>query len=338
MDRFLTSKEHEQLLHSHRHEKNPRVRDRIKAVLAYDEGYTYSDIAKILLLDDETIRRHIEDYFSKHKLAPENGGSQSYLNEEESVRLKTHLEEKIYLYVKEICFYVKQTFKKLYSISGMTKWLRANGFRYKKPHGVPAKADLQKQAEFMAHYESLKANKGPDEVIYFGDCTHPQHQTRLAFGWIKKGVRKAAKMTACQKRINIIGAIDIESHQIVTQEVDWVTGESLKGFAKALLKANPRAKIIHWFLDNAGPHKNKAFLEWLSHTKIKLHYLPAYSPNLNPIERLWKVMHECVTYNRYYEKFLNFKDAIMEFFRGIKRQKKILRARITDNFQTLVAT
>ena len=336
MERSLTSKEREQLLLSHRFEKNARVRDRIKAVLAHDEGYTYADIAKILLLDDETIRRHIEDYFSKHKLAPENGGSQSYLDEEQTEKLKIHLEEKVYLYVKDICFYVKKTFNKIYSISGMTKWLRGHGFRYKKPHGVPAKADAQKQAELMASYEALKMNKSADEAIYFGDCTHPQHQTRLAFGWIKKGMSKAMKMTACQKRVNNVGAINIETHQVVSQEVDWVTGESLKGFVETLIKANPHAKTIHWFVDNAGPHKNKVFIDWLSHTKVKIHYLPAYSPNLNPIERLWKVMHERVTYNQYYEKFAHFKDAIMEFFRNIKRHKKILRARITDNFQTLV--
>lgn len=80
MEKTLTSKERENLIKRHRKERDGRVRDRIKAVLAYDDGYSYSEIAKILLLDDETIRRHIEDYLSKKKLNPENRGSTSKLS------------------------------------------------------------------------------------------------------------------------------------------------------------------------------------------------------------------------------------------------------------------
>jgi predicted ArsR family transcriptional regulator len=67
MEKMLTSKEREKLVVRHRKERDGRIRDRIKAVLAYDDGYSYSEIAGILLLDDETIRRHIEDYVKDKK-------------------------------------------------------------------------------------------------------------------------------------------------------------------------------------------------------------------------------------------------------------------------------
>lgn len=44
-------------------ERDKRLCDRIKAVLAYDDGYSYAEISRILLLDDETIRRHISVIF-----------------------------------------------------------------------------------------------------------------------------------------------------------------------------------------------------------------------------------------------------------------------------------
>ena len=75
MQRKLSSQERTNLISSHRKERGGRVRDRIKAVIAYDDGYSYSEISRILLLDDETIRRHISDYFKYAKLAPESGGS-----------------------------------------------------------------------------------------------------------------------------------------------------------------------------------------------------------------------------------------------------------------------
>ncbi len=71
---------------------------------------------------------------------------------------------------------------------------------------------------------------------------------------------------------------------------------------------------------------------------IKLHFLPAYSPNLNPIERLWKVMNEHSRNNRFFKTAKEFKDAIKLFFEqtlpGIGAS---LDSRINDNFQILEA-
>jgi len=335
MEWKLTQEARNHLIGSHKKERDGRARDRIKAVLLYDKGYTSQHIAEILLLDDETVRRHLEDYQRLQKLKTQNGGSASHLDPDQTAKLIAHLEAKTYLYVKEIAAYVETTFGVHYTVSGMTKWLHEHQFRYKKPHGIPAKADEQKQAEFITKYDTLKNTLKPDEIILFGDSTHPQHQTKLAYGWIKKGVGKSEKMTACQKRVNIMGTIDLREHHVECSKVDWVNTDSLKAFAEQLCKAYPHASTIHLILDNAGYHKSKAFVAFIETTKIKLHYLPPYSPNLNPIERLWKIMHEQVTYNRYYEKFAQFTEGIMKFFENIEQYRSILRSRITDNFQIL---
>src|SRR5690242_9309213 len=98
MEKILTPKQREKLLQRHRKERDGRVRDRIKAVLAYDDGYSYTEIAKILLLDDETIRRHIDDYWREKKLNTINGGSESKLDDKETRELIGHLEEITYLH------------------------------------------------------------------------------------------------------------------------------------------------------------------------------------------------------------------------------------------------
>jgi transposase len=335
MKRMLTPQEREKLIALHRTERDKRACDRIKAVLAYDDGYSYSEISKILLLDDETIRRHVNDYFSKNKIIPENGGSESNLNDDQTEKLIAHLETTTYLYAKDICAYVKKEFSVCYTVSGMIKWLQKHNFRYKKPHGVPAKADLQKQEDFVSKYNELKNTIKPDEIILFGDSTHPQHQTKLSHGWIKKGVRKFEKMTACQKRVNIIGAINLNTHSVEYCKVDWVNTESLKAFVTQICAAYPSASGIHLILDNAGYHKSEEFLKFVSTTKVKIHYLPPYSPNLNPIERLWKIMHENTTYNRYYAKLSEFTQEIMSFFENIAKYSSVIQGRINDNFQRL---
>jgi len=65
---------------------------------------------------------------------------------------------------------------------------------------------------------------------------------------------------------------------------------------------------------------------------IEIVSLPAHSPNLNPIERLWKFFKRKVLYNKYYEKFADFKSVCASFFRGIRKYKPELTTLITDNF------
>jgi transposase len=333
MKKKLQNYQRDRLIARHRREREGRVRDRIKAVLLIDEGYSYREVAKILLLDDETIRRYVEDYKREQKLHPEHEGSKSALDAEETEELLSHLEENTYLYVKDICHHVKEKYHVIYSISGMTKWLQAHAFRYKKPHQVPAKANKDEQAVHIKKYEKLKKEAGEKEPIYFMDGVHPQHQTRLAYGWIRKGKRKEIAMTAKQYRVNYIGGINLQGHQLIYRECKKIDAEQIKLFFKQIRASHKSGEKIHVILDNAGYHHSKDIIGYVEGLNIRLHYLPPYSPNLNPIERLWKIMHEKVTYNQYYEKFSDFSEAIRDFFKTIGRKKTILRSRITDNFQ-----
>ena len=69
MKKFLNASERDQLTAQHRKEKDGRTRDRIKAVLMSDSGWTFKDIAEALLLDQETISRHVKEYKEQQKLS-----------------------------------------------------------------------------------------------------------------------------------------------------------------------------------------------------------------------------------------------------------------------------
>ena len=71
-------------------------------------------------------------------------------------------------------------------------------------------------------------------------------------------------------------------------------------------------------------------------SKIKLHFLPPYAPHLNPIERLWGVMHQYVTHNTFYENFKDFADAILDFFKKtVPAHWRDFRDQVTDNFRII---
>lgn len=335
MEKKLSNKERRELLLRHKYDRDPRVRDRIKAILACDDGYSYSEIARILLLDDETIRRHIDEYLSEKKLNAEHKGGSCHMTQDQQNQLISYLSENTFRYAKDICKYIKDTFGIKYSVSGITKWLKQNDFRYKKPNGVPAKANKESQQEFIEKYNELKKSTENKEPIYFVDSVHPQHQTRLAYGWIKKGERKNIAMTGRQHRVNIMGGICLDGHKVVYEQADKINEYSIQNFLYRLRKTHAGKERIHIIWDNAGYHTSKIIKAFAENLGIVLHYLPPYSPNLNPIERLWKIMHEETTYNRYYEKFSDFTEQIRYFFRHIGKKKKLLRSRITDNFQII---
>lgn len=87
---FLNDHERMQLKIQHKHERDGRVRDRIKAVLLTNEGWTPQQIAKVLLISDQAVREHVHEYKLSKKLKPDSGGSEEKLSEEQSKQLAAH--------------------------------------------------------------------------------------------------------------------------------------------------------------------------------------------------------------------------------------------------------
>ena len=114
-------------------------------------------------------------------------------------------------------------------------------------------------------------------------------------------------------------------------------------FFQKIEAAYPTKRKIHLFSDNAGYYKNKEVRKYLETSKIELHFLPPYSPNLNPIERLWKWMKERVVYNMYYKEFEDFKLAIFGFFKLLANTNceselgQSFRSRVRDKFSPMGA-
>ena len=100
MKNFLSHKEKIDLKIQHKLEKNGRVRDRIKAVLLSNNGWNYVKIAEVLLLDNETVSKHVNEYKKDHKLHMKNNGSFSKLNIKQSEKLIKHLALKTYVKVE----------------------------------------------------------------------------------------------------------------------------------------------------------------------------------------------------------------------------------------------
>jgi len=337
----LNQKEILALWEAHRTTKEKKAADRIKAVYLLAIGYTVIEVAKVLMLDEDTIRNYVKRYLKggiRKLLEDGHIGSKSYLSAEQINKFNEHLEVTTYLTVEAIIAYVEKEYCVIYSESGMNQLLHRIGFVYKKAKIIPGKANAEAQKAYLEEYKNMLKNKDKNDPHYFLDGVHPQHNTMPAYGWVKKGKDKIIKANTGRKRININGALDAEKLEVVKRIDQTINAQSTIELFKELENKHPLAENIYITLDNARYYRSKLVAEYLLTSKIKLMFLPPYSPNLNLIERLWKFMKKKVLYNKYYEKFSSFEDAVNGFFENFACYDSELRLLLTQNFQIINAT
>lgn len=339
MEKFLTPEQKNELTIAHRKTREKRDADKIKSIFLLNDGYSYEEIAKILRLDDETIRRYCKIYteLGLKKLLQDNyAGCLCKLAKKEIKELIEHLEQKVYQDAGEIAKYIDEKYGKKYSAKGLVKLLHRIGFVYKKPKHIPGKADKEAQQKFVEEtYKKLKDNLQENDRIYFMDGTHPHHNSMPAFGWIKKGKDKELPANTSRERLNINGAIDSKDFDFVYRTDVTINAQSTIELFKQIESKNSLANQIYVIADNARYYRSKLVGEYLKTSKIKIVFLPPYSPNLNLIERLWHFFHKKTLYNQYYDSYDKFKRACFDFFDNLKDHKSRLESLLIDNFQII---
>jgi hypothetical protein len=159
--------------------------------------------------------------------------------------------------------------------------------------------------------------------------------------WAPKDQAIAVEQSSGRDRLNIHGAIDLETGRTVMKDVLVVDAASTIILLMAIEAAYPGMRLIHVFLDNARYHHAKLVQAWLAKPgcRIALHFIPAYCPHLNPIERLWGLMHRHITHNKCYASFREFSIAMLTFLRDtVPSSWDALCDDVTDNFRVIAPT
>jgi transposase len=336
MGSLLQPNERISLLEEHSIERERRYADRIKTLLLHDDGMSYEEIARVLFLAETTIRRYIKTYQESgldHLLDDEWKGAERRLSKEQESCLVSHLESQVYTSCSAVVSYVLSQFGVKYTTRGMHKVLMRLGFVYKKTKAIPGKANPEAQEDFVAMYEELLETKDEADPVYFIDGVHAQHNSHPAYGWILRGKEQHIRTNTGRKRVNINGALNAETHEVFIWEDSTINAQSTTALFATLEQQHQDAENIYVILDNAGYYRNRLVTHYVANSKIRLLYLPPYAPNLNLIERLWKFFKKKVSSNRYYEKFRDFKKAVLAFFRNIKNYEQELSTLLVDNFE-----
>ena len=341
MEPFLSSDEREIMVEAHRAERVKKRADRIKTVLHLDNGMSYGEIAKLLFLDDTTIRRYEKEYQEgglDALIEDHYKGGASNLSTSQEAEIKRYLAEYTHHRAKDICEHIEKTYAIVYTPEGAVHLLHRLGFAYKKTKQVPGKADPEKQKAFLVEYQNIKQGMNKKDELYFLDGSHPQHNSMPAYGWILKGQEKELKTNTGRKRINLNGALNGKDHSAVVLDDETINADSMLKLLAALETKHPLAAKIHCIADNARYNHAKKVTEYLQTSRVVLHYLPPYAPNLNLIERLWKFFHKKTLYNTYYETYAQFKTACLDFFKDMGKYSEELDTLLTENFHIIEET
>jgi transposase len=133
--------------------------------------------------------------------------------------------------------------------------------------------------------------------------------------------------------MDLVWAYCLQTQEVVIVTADSINAQSTIELYKKLEEKHPEKTTIFIYRDNARYYANVLVKEYLLTSRIKEIPLPTYSPNLNPIERLWLFMKEELLYNKYYEHFSEFKEVIRKFFNeDFHLYRPQLSTFITDNF------
>lgn len=312
---------------------------KLSVLIMLDEGMDHQVISTSLGISLRTVVNYkskynsegLEGYLGTHYV-PYRGR----LGDEELSRLDTAVDNELFTTCAEVVEWVEREFGVTYSVSAIRAILGKLGFAYKKTTVVPGGLDVEEQKSFLKTFDPfLRTIDEETEVDLFMDGVHPQHNTRSDYAWIKKGTKKEIPSNTGRRRISLNGAMNANKpDEVVITEAQSINAQAVIQTFEALLEKYKDKQTINVFADNARYYTCILVKQWLEkNPKLNLFHIPPYSPNLNLIERLWKFMRKKVISLKYYEKYDDFRAAILGFFENIQQYKKELDSLMTHNFQ-----
>ena len=140
---------------------------------------------------------------------------------------------------------------------GLAALLHRLGIEYRQPTPISRKLDPVKQAAFIKNHEDLLSQLPADEVVMLGNAVHPTHAVRRVGCWAAKEVPVAVEQSSGRDRLNVHGAIDLETGKTAMRDVLTVDAVSTIMLLMAIEAMYPGKRLVHLFVDNARYHHAK---------------------------------------------------------------------------------
>jgi putative transposase len=311
----LVGGQRKRLLQLYRKEPDPAVRLRAHLILLLADGYAWALIAAVLFCSTATIarwkyrfeREGVAALLEQKRGRKESAAGPLRIWAATVVRWTLKLTPSFFGLVRSrwsceaLVLVLLETYQVPVSRETVRRWLLREQVVWRRPRPVLGPKDpergkkLRELREFLGHLP-------PEEVAVFEDEVDVNSNPKIGCMWMRKGRQAKVVTPGTNDKKYIAGSLDWRTGKLTATVGD---GRNSKLFIEHLDDLRRRYRpyhVIHVICDNArfhtvqGSKLVREYLEKWGH-RIVLHYLPNYSPDANPIERVWWRMHERVTRN-----------------------------------------
>ncbi len=310
----FTAAEAKALDYERYHHPHPRVQRKMEAVWLKSRGLAHQEISRLTGICASTLTSYLRAY--------QEGGIEA-LKEIRFYRPKSELEAHRGTLEEYFRAHppatIKEAMAKIEQLTGVRRsqqrvrvFLKGLGMGCRKVGMIPAKADVEAQPSFKEDElePRLEEAKAGQRAVYFVDAAHFVLAPFLGLLWCF--ARVLVRAPTGRQRFNVLGALDAITHELVMVSNDtYINAHSVCELLRELAALELGVPIT-LVLDNARYQKCQLVWAVAEALDIELLYLPAYSPNLNLIERLLKFVKKNCLYSTYYANFKDFKQAISE--------------------------
>ena len=165
------------------------------------------------------------------------------------------------------------------------------------------------------------------ELLFYDEAFFCREST-VTRGWYPRGCKAEIQCPKTFEKVGTCGAVSPGDGRLYSLVFNGFDSDTFIYYLRWLLKVFKTKKKIVIVLDNASSHKSYKVKEFVAKYKKRLDllYLPPYSPDLNPIERVWKHLRYHVTHNVYFETLKVLENTIISYLKEHARPNESLKS------------
>jgi transposase len=306
----LTADERNTLLDCSRSDPDPQLRLRAHIVLLLAAGYTWAVVTAVLFCSRRTIARwqrrfragRVEALLGRPRGAPVRLGPRWVQVLVGWVTAQTPRAFGL-LRSRWCCEALALLLGRLHGIAVSRETVRRHLHRadivWRRPRPVLQRRDPEREAA-LAGLRQLLLNLPDDETAVFEDEVDINLNPKIGCMWMRKGQQAAVVTPGDNAKHYLAGSLHWRTGALITTEGPQRDGKLFVAHLHELRRRLRRYRVIHVIVDNAKFH-DRCWEVWefcyRYGDRVKLHCLPRYAPELNPIERVWWRLHEAITRN-----------------------------------------
>ncbi|MCA1604368.1 MAG: IS630 family transposase [Acidobacteria bacterium] len=333
----FTTAEREALQYWRFHHPHPRVQLKMEALYLKSQGLAPEEISRLCSISTPTFYRYLHQYrvggLAKLKevhLHPRHNGLADH-----RASLEASFRQHPVASVAEAATRIEELTGLQRGPTQVRQFLKSLGMKPRKVGQIPAKADVAEQERFTTEdlEPRLAEAQAGQRVVFFLDAAHFVYAPFLGLVWCFE--RLFIKAPSGRQRLNVLAALNATTREIFTvRNLTYITAATVCELLGLLAGAYPGVPLTI-VLDNARYQRCALVQNLAESLGIELLFLPAYSPNLNLIERFWKFVKKKCLYSKYYADHISFQQAILECIEQAPNKYKVeLESLLTLKFQT----